>query len=255
VKHLLSRIRPTRYQKQWPLTPIRAREPRWIGFEGACARSAWRCCFLLRQRDAAPSRVARALPDRLAPVTHGDSSASSTMAAIAARAVARAGWKPWRPWDGRRRSMAVARWQWRTFTLHGDARSIRTHRSALSFNEAEAFRALGQRRCDEARVGAGGRRAARGKFRRERRPASSRFAKRRRERAGAGFGDVWEWTAATTARIRFQAAAGAVGNTTVSSCPANCCAAAPVRRRGSHRDYRISSGSGAGSFDCAARDA
>src|SRR5258706_15285594 len=27
----------------------------------------WRCWFLLRQRDAAPSRVARALPDRLAP--------------------------------------------------------------------------------------------------------------------------------------------------------------------------------------------
>src|SRR5712672_698834 len=35
VKHLLSRnpLQPA-YQKHWPLTTIRAREPRWIGFAG-----------------------------------------------------------------------------------------------------------------------------------------------------------------------------------------------------------------------------
>jgi hypothetical protein len=35
LKHLLSRnpLKPA-YQKQWPLTPIRARAPHWIGFQG-----------------------------------------------------------------------------------------------------------------------------------------------------------------------------------------------------------------------------
>jgi ergothioneine biosynthesis protein EgtB len=35
VKHMLSRnpLKPA-YQKQWPLTPIRARAPRWVGFGG-----------------------------------------------------------------------------------------------------------------------------------------------------------------------------------------------------------------------------
>src|SRR5205823_9321696 len=35
LKHLLSRnpLKPA-YQKHWPLTPIRAREPRWIAVEG-----------------------------------------------------------------------------------------------------------------------------------------------------------------------------------------------------------------------------
>src|SRR5216117_854765 len=35
LKHLLSRNpQKPAYQKQWPLTPIRARDARWIGFEG-----------------------------------------------------------------------------------------------------------------------------------------------------------------------------------------------------------------------------
>src|SRR5688572_19906884 len=35
LKHMLSRnpLRPA-YQKQWPLTPIRARAPNWVGFAG-----------------------------------------------------------------------------------------------------------------------------------------------------------------------------------------------------------------------------
>ena len=68
LKHLLSRnpLKPA-YQKQWPLTPIRARERKWIFFDAGMRQIGHiGARLLLRQRDAAPSRLARCISDRLA---------------------------------------------------------------------------------------------------------------------------------------------------------------------------------------------
>src|SRR5258706_467107 len=74
VKHLLSR-NPTQpaYQKQWPLTPIRAREPRWIDFEGGLCEIGHGDAGFCFDNETPRHRVWLE-PFQIAshPVTHGD---------------------------------------------------------------------------------------------------------------------------------------------------------------------------------------
>jgi ergothioneine biosynthesis protein EgtB len=144
VKHLLSRnpMKPA-YQKQWPLTPVRARAPRWIGFDGGLCEighSGTDFCF---DNETPRHRVwLDAFEIASHPVTHGDLIdfiddggyrrpelwLSAGWDAVNAR-----GWDSpqyWERCDG----------QWHAFTLHGevpvDSNAPICH---LSFFEADAF--------------------------------------------------------------------------------------------------------------------
>jgi ergothioneine biosynthesis protein EgtB len=220
AKHMLScnPLRPV-YQKQWPLTPVRARERRWIAFgeglreighagDGFCfdnelpRHRAWLGAFEIASH----------------PVNHGDFlefiadggyRRPELWLSAGWDAVRANGWQAPQYWTNRDG-------EWRTFTLHGEVPiDPNTPVCHVSFFEADAFaRWAGARLPSEAEwETAVGDAPPAGNFLdsgalhplalREA-PAPGRLAQ--------AFGDVWEWTRSDYAPYPgFRAAEGAVG--------------------------------------------
>ena len=144
LKHLLSRnpLKPA-YQKQWPLTPIRAREPHWIGFAGGLCEIGYDGKAFAFDNETPRHRVWLE-PFEIAshPVTHGDFmrfiddggyARPELWLAAGWDAVCARGWQAPQYWERRDG-------EWRTFTLHGDAAvDPNTPICHVSFYEAEAF--------------------------------------------------------------------------------------------------------------------
>jgi ergothioneine biosynthesis protein EgtB len=220
VKHLLSRnpLKPA-YSKQWPLTAIRAREPRWISFAGGLHEigHAGDGCFCFDNET--PRHRVWLEPFRIAshPVTNGafidfieDGGYRRPELWLAAgwEAVSARGWQAPLYWERRDA-------YWYAFTLHGE---VPVDRNApvchVSFFEAEAFaRWAGARLPGEAEWELAARDLPRdGNFvdSGALHPLALREAP---EGALAqAFGDVWEWTRSDYAPYPgFKAATGAVG--------------------------------------------
>ncbi len=220
VKHLLSRnpAKPA-YQKQWPLTPIRARERRWISFD-AGLREIGHCgpefCF----DNETPRHRAWLDAFQIAshPVTHGDFfefiddggyRRPELWLSAGWDEVTAHGWHAplyWERCNGR----------WHSFTLHGEA-PVDPHTPIchLSFFEADAFARWANARLPtevEWEVAARDAPLA-GNFLESGalHPLALREAAADETLAQA-FGDVWEWTRSDYAPYPgFRAAAGAVG--------------------------------------------
>ncbi|MBK8324096.1 MAG: ergothioneine biosynthesis protein EgtB [Betaproteobacteria bacterium] len=202
LKHLLSRNpqRPA-YRKGWPLTPIRARRPRWLGFEGgvheighegpafAFDNESPRHRVFLRDFEIASHPVTHA--DFLAFVEDGGYRRPELWLSLGWDEVRAHGWDAplyWEMRDGK----------WQTFTLHGmvaiDANTPICH---VSFFEAEAFaRWAGARLPTEAEWEvAASTGAVRGNFLES--GACHPLALRDEPEPGVlaqAYGDVWEWT-------------------------------------------------------------
>jgi len=220
VKHLLSRnpLKPA-YQKQWPLTPILARKPRWLGFEAGMQEIGHAGERFAFDNEGPRHRVwLEAFEIASYPVTHGDFIAfiedggyrrpelwlSAGWDAVRAR-----GWEApgyWSRRDG----------EWRTFTLHGEVPvDPNTPVCHVSFYEAEAFaRWAGARLPGEAEWELAARReplagnflesAALHPLALREAPTPGRLAQ--------AFGDVWEWTRSDYGPYPgFAPATGAVG--------------------------------------------
>ena len=220
VKHLLSRnpLKPA-YQKQWPLTPIRAREPRWIAVAGGLYEIGHHGPGFAFDNETPRHRVWLE-PFEIAshPVTHGDFlrfiddggyQRPELWLAAGWDTVSARGWQAPQYWEHRDG-------QWRTFTLHGEA-TVDPHTPIchVSFYEAEAFaRWAGARLPTEAEWEIAASRAPRaGNFLES--GALHPLALREAPASGAlaqAYGDVWEWTRSDYAPYPgFRPAAGAVG--------------------------------------------
>jgi ergothioneine biosynthesis protein EgtB len=220
VKHLLSRnpLKPA-YQKQWPLTPIRAREPRWIGVDGGLRGIGHDGGGFAFDNEMPRHRVWLE-PFEIAshPVTHGDFvrfiedggyRRPELWLAAGWDAVAARGWQAPQYWERRDG-------EWRTFTLHGEAAvDPNTPICHVSFYEAEAFARWADARLPteaEWEVAAASMPRA-GNFL----ESNALHPLALREDPGPGelaqaFGDVWEWTRSDYAPYPgFKPAAGAVG--------------------------------------------
>jgi ergothioneine biosynthesis protein EgtB len=221
MKHLLSRspLKPV-YQKQWPLTPIRAQARTWIGIQGGLHEIGHQEGSGFAFDNEGPRHRVWLDDFEIAshPVTHGDFVAfiedggyrrpelwlSAGWDVVRAR-----GWQAPEYWVRRDDG-------WRTFTLHGEvAVDPNTPVCHVSFFEAEAFaRWANARLPTEAEWEIAAQRAPReGNFvesgalhplalRED--PASGMLAQ--------AFGDVWEWTRSDYAPYPgYRPAAGAVG--------------------------------------------
>ena len=220
VKHLLSRnpAKPA-YQKQWPLTPIRARERRWISFAAGLREIGHAGPDFCFDNETPRHRVwLDAFEIASHPVTHGE-----FMEFIEDGGYRRpdlwlsAGWE----------AATACRWrapqywergngQWHSFTLHGEV-TVDPHTPIchVSFFEAEAFaRWANARLPTEAEWEVAARDA----------PLAGNFLESGalhplalREAQGNGtlaqvFGDVWEWTRSDYGPYPgFRPAAGAIG--------------------------------------------
>ncbi|HEX7054957.1 MAG TPA: ergothioneine biosynthesis protein EgtB [Burkholderiales bacterium] len=220
LKHLLSRnpLAPA-YQKSWPLTPIRAREPRWIGFAGGLREIGHAGPGFSFDNETPRHRVWMQ-PFEIAshPVTHGD-----FMRFIEDGGYRRpqlwlsAGWEAARSHGWQAPQYWVKRdGEWRTFTLHGevpvDAHTPICH---VSFYEAEAFaRWAGARLPSEAEwesAVAGDTPAGNFVESGALHPLAAREAPPE-GRLSQAFGDVWEWTRSDYGPYPgYQAPPGAVG--------------------------------------------
>jgi ergothioneine biosynthesis protein EgtB len=220
VKHLLSRnpLKPA-YRKQWPLTPILPREPRWIAFEGGVHRighSGPGFCF---DNETPAHRVwLNAFQICSQPVTNGDFidfmhdggyQRPELWLAAGWDCVTACGWRAPQYWESRDG-------QWHSFTLHGlvpvDPHTPACH---LSFFEAEAFARWSNARLPtEAEWEIAACRAVRdGNFLESGalHPLALREAPPQGMLAQA-FGDVWEWTRSDYGPYPgFRLPAGAVG--------------------------------------------
>jgi ergothioneine biosynthesis protein EgtB len=220
VKHLLSRnpLRPA-YQRQWPLTPIRAREPEWLAFPGGLREIGHAGVGFAFDNELPRHRVWLE-PFRIAshPVTHGefirfidDGGYARPELWLSAGwdAVTARGWRApgyWKQRDG----------GWHTFTLHGEV-PVDPHTPIchVSFYEADAFaRWAGARLPTEAEWEVAAAEApVAGNFLESGalHPLALREALSHGTLAQA-FGDVWEWTRSDYAPYPgFRAAPGAVG--------------------------------------------
>jgi ergothioneine biosynthesis protein EgtB len=202
VKHLLSRnpLKPV-YRKHWPLTPIRARDPRWIAFGGGVVEighAGADFCF----DNETPRHRAWLEPFEIAshPVTHGDFIGfiddggyrrpelwlSAGWDTVTAR-----GWQApeyWERRDGR----------WQVFTLHGEVPvDPNTPLCHVSFYEADAYARWANARLptEEEWETAARNAPLAGNFVES--GALHPFALREAPPEGAlaqVYGDVWEWT-------------------------------------------------------------
>jgi ergothioneine biosynthesis protein EgtB len=220
VKHLLS-LNPLKpaYRKQWPLTPVRAREPRWIGFAGGpyeIGHSGTDFCF----DNETPRHRVWVDPFEIAshPVTHGDFirfidddgyRRPQLWLSAGWDLVQSRGWEAPQYWA--RRDGA-----WQVFTLHGevpvDPGAPVCH---VSFFEAEAFARWADARLPteaEWEIAARGASPS-GNFL----ESGMLHPLAQREAPAQGgvaqvFGDVWEWTRSDYAPYPgFQPAPGAIG--------------------------------------------
>jgi ergothioneine biosynthesis protein EgtB len=220
VKHLLSRnpLKPA-YQKQWPLTPIRAPEPRWIAVGGGLHEIGHAGDGFAFDPEMPRHRVWLE-PFEMAsrPVTHGDFM----------RFIDDGGYRRAELWLSAGWELVLARgWQaplywerrdgeWHTFTLHGEAPiDPNTPVCHVSFFEAEAYARWADARLPgEAEWEVAARCAPRnGNFLES--GALHPLVAREEAPPGAlsqAFGDVWEWTRSEYGPYPgFRAAAGAVG--------------------------------------------
>ena len=220
VKHLLSRnpLKPA-YQKNWPLTPIRAREPRWIEFPGGLYDIGHVGPGFAFDNETPRHRVwLEDFEMASHPVTHGDFIRfidddgyrrpelwlSAGWDVVQAR-----GWEAPEYWTRRDGG-------WHTFTLHGDVPvDPNTPICHVSFFEADAFARWAHARLPteaDWEVAARGLRIE-GNFMES--GALHPLALRDDVDDGAlaqAFGDVWEWTRSDYAPYPgFQTAPGAVG--------------------------------------------
>jgi ergothioneine biosynthesis protein EgtB len=220
LKHLLSRnpLKPA-YQKQWPLTPIRAREPRWIAFAGGLHDIGHDGRGFGFDNEMPRHRVWLE-PFEIAshPVTHGNF----------IRFIEDAGYQRPELWLSAGWDLVQARgwqaplyWQrreggWHTFTLHGEV-AVDPHTPVchVSFYEAEAYaRWANARLPTEAEWELAAASAPqRGNFLESAalHPLASREDPAPGQLAQA-FGDVWEWTRSEYGPYPgFRTAPGAVG--------------------------------------------
>jgi ergothioneine biosynthesis protein EgtB len=220
LKHLLSRNpQKPAYQKQWPLTAIRAREPRWISFDEGLYEVGHSGSDFSFDNETPRHRVwLETFQIASHPVTHGDFIQfiddggyrrpelwlSAGWEAVSAR-----GWRSPEYWTHRNG-------QWHAFTLHGEVPvDPNTPVCHVSFFEADAFaRWANARLPTEAEWEIAARDAPRaGNFLES--AALHPLALREAPPDGVlaqAFGDVWEWTRSDYAPYPgFTPAAGAVG--------------------------------------------
>jgi ergothioneine biosynthesis protein EgtB len=220
VKHMLScnPLKPV-YRRQWPLTPVSAREVRWIRFEEG-VREVGHDGSGFAFDNEGPRHKAYVAAFEMAshPVTHGDF----------ARFIEDGGYRRPELWLSAGWDQVVAQgwqaplyWQriddaWHTFTLHGMAPiEPNTPVCHVSFYEADAFARWAEARLPtESEWEVAVTNAPReGNFL----ESDALHPLALREPAAEGtlaqaFGDVWEWTRSDYAPYPgFQPVAGAVG--------------------------------------------
>ena len=220
IKHLLA-CNPAKpaYRGQWPLTPIHAKRPQWLAFEGGLREIGHAGDGFAFDNETPRHRVWLE-PYQLAsrPVTNGDYAAfiedggylrPELWLSAGWDAVVAQGWQAPLYWERLEGS-------WHTFTLHGRLPvESNTPLCHVSFYEAEAFaRWSGARLPTEAEWECAA----------QEQPVEGNFLESgalhplaMREAPGPGelaqmFGDVWEWTRSDYAPYPgFEPAAGAVG--------------------------------------------